>query len=262
VIWQKKSRTPPVGYTYGPRYRPSITNVLRVLVYVGLRKRRSLARDALLAFWAAPEPPLLRGADRLPESGPYVIVANHYERPGLWMAWPALLVSLLSVSRSGGDVHWVAIQEWDSLSLFGFRIPPSWVRVVFERAFFTYGIVAMPSMKASSQERANALRHAAGMLKQGNIIGLMPEGDVGPTPELIEAREGVGLFLLLLSTTSPLLPVGLFEDGERLVAQVGEAVDVAAARQIAKADRDQWVRDKVMKSIRDLLPQSLWGHYR
>ena len=85
------------GYAYGSRYRPSWPTTLRALLYIVIGRRRSLARDAFYALRDAPRPPLVRGEDRIPASGPFVVCANHYERPGLWMAWQAVLVSGLTV---------------------------------------------------------------------------------------------------------------------------------------------------------------------
>jgi 1-acyl-sn-glycerol-3-phosphate acyltransferase len=262
MSWQSKSASPPPGYRYGRRYRASWENVIRAIIYIARGKPRSLAQDALLAIPNMPAPPLIRHADRIPESGQCVVVANHYERPGLWMAWPAIFAGHAVRERTGKDVHWVAIEEWESFSLWGIAVPPGVVKVVFERAFQTYGILAMPSPHAPATARAGAMRAAVQEIKEGHIIGLMPEGDVGATPELLEAREGVGAFLLLLAGRAPLLPVGLYEENDRLVADFGSPFPLELPAEVPKNDRDRWVRDRVMRAIRDLLPEPLWGIYR
>jgi len=210
-----------------------------------------------------PVPPLVRLADNIPETGPLVLLANHYERPGLWMVWPAFLAGHLVRERTGRDTHWIAIQEWESFSVWRIPVPPSIIRRVFERAFHTYGIIAMPSADTPAAGRASSMRAAAQLVHEGQIIGLMPEGDVGPTPELLEAREGVGSFLLLLAGRGArMLPVGIYEEDQRLVAHFGPAFELTAPTDLPKADRDQWARDRVMLAIRALLPEPLWGVYR
>lgn len=260
MSWQPKSLVPPPGYSYGPRYRPSWFHVLEGAVFILLGRPRSLARDALRAMTDAPLPPLIRGQDRVPETGGFVVAANHYERPGLWMAWPALLVSQLVQARTGGDVHWVVIQEWESLSVMGIPVPRAAVRMTFERAFRVYGLHAMAPPYATASARAASMRAMAEAVRRGQVIGLMPEGDAGPTPELLEPREGVGAFLLLLR--APIIPVGLYEEGGRLVAEVGAQFELHPPEAIDRADRDRWARDQVMCAIRNLLPQPLWGVYR
>lgn len=263
MSWQPKSATPPPGYRYGPRYRIAREHIARALAYILLGRPRSLARDALLAIGVMPAPPLVRGGDNVPESGPFVVLANHYERPGLWMAWPAMYVGHLVRERTGQDTRWIVIEEWESFSLWGIDVPPSVVREVFQRAFRVYGILAMPAPYAPAARRAAAMRHAAGETKAGRILGLMPEGDVGPTPELLEAREGVGSFLLLLAASGArMLPVGLYEEDGRLVAHFGAPFHLDPPPEIAKADRDRWARHRVMLAVRDLLPEPLWGFYK
>jgi 1-acyl-sn-glycerol-3-phosphate acyltransferase len=209
-----------------------------------------------------PRPPLVRGADRVPEEGRFAIVANHYERPGLWMAWPALALCHVILERTGKETHWVAIEEWESFALFGLPIPPSLIRRVFQRAFRTYGIIAMPPPTAPMAARASAMRVTARRVRDGKIVGIMPEGDVGATPELLPAREGVGSFLQMLGVAGArILPVGLFEEDERLVIQIGDPYRLEVPRGMGRDEADRYVRDHVMRTIRDLLPPPLWGPY-
>jgi 1-acyl-sn-glycerol-3-phosphate acyltransferase len=263
MSWQEKSTALPPGYTYGGVYRPTKTNVLQAAFYISRGRPRSLAADGMRAFRHAPAPPILRGADNVPEQGPFVLVANHYERPGLWMAWPAVYLSNAVRQRTGSDLHWVAIEEWESFRIRGMPIPPWATRLVFRRAYSTYGIVAMPPLGSSAAARAAAMRSAVHVIKSGGVIGLMPEATVGPTPELLEAREGVGEFLLLLANAGGcILPVGLFEESARLVARFGKVIELSVPHDVSKQDRDRWVRRRVMCAIRDLLPPALWGVYK
>ena len=205
MSWQAKSAASPAGYAYGPAYRPSWPNRLRAILYILAGPPRSLARDALLAMRDAPLPPLVRGEDNVPETGPFVVVANHYERPGLWMAWPALFLSTLALSRSGADLHWVAIEEWESFSLWGIPIPPGVTRAVFQRAFHTYGIVAMASAAAPAAERAASIRAALREVRKGRLIGLMPEGDVKPRPSFSRPAKVWAHFCCCWLTRAPRL---------------------------------------------------------
>jgi hypothetical protein len=260
MSWQQKSSTPPPGYAYGPQYRASLANKLRAFLYIAAGRPRSLARDAFFALREAPVPPIVRGLDHIPTRGPFVVTANHYERPGLWMLWGALAISDLVLVRAGEDTHWIAIEQWESLSVAGISIPPEATRVVFERTFRTYDLLAMPPPDAPAAPRAASMRAAAGMIRAGRIIGLMPEGDVGPTPELLPAREGVGAFLLLLR--APVVPIGLYEEDGRFVVHAGEPFTLTPPRDLPKDGRDRWARTRVMTAIRDLLPEPLWGAYR
>jgi len=236
---------------------------MRAIVYVARGKPRSLARDAALLLWDVPATPLVRGLDNVPEEGPLVVVANHYERPGLWMAWPAVLVAHVMRLRTGCDIRWIAIEEWDSFQVAGIHVSRDLIRTVFQRAFRTFGILAMARPDTPAVARAKSMRAATQEIKDGRVIGLMPEGDVGPTPELLEAREGVGVFLHLMAAAGALiLPVGISEEQGRLVTHFGHPFELSIPRHVPKAERDHWVREHVMRAIRDLLPPPLWGFYR
>src|SRR5579875_2555995 len=217
-----KSAVPPTGYAYGPDYHPSRLNIARAIYYISRGRPRSLSRDAQYLLPDTPAPPLIVGADNVPERGALVLTANHYERPGLWMAWPALIAGVFTRERTGRDTHWVAIEEWESFSFHGIPIPPPVIRAAFARAFATYGILAMPAPNAPAAERAAAIRAATRPVRDDGIIGLMPEGTIGSTPELLPTPEGVGTFLLLLAAAGArILPTGLFEEDGRLVVRYG-----------------------------------------
>jgi len=262
MSWAPKSAVPPTGYAYGPDYHPSRLNIARAIYYISRGRPRSLSRDAQYLLPDTPAPPLIVGADNVPERGALVLTANHYERPGLWMAWPALIAGVFTRERTGRDTHWVAIEEWESFSFHGVPIPPSVTRAVFARAFHTYGILAMPPQTAPAAERAAAVRNATRLVREGGIIGLMPEGTIGSTPELLPTPEGVGTFLLLLAAAgATIIPTGLCESEDRLVIRYGPPISLTA-RQVPKDERDAWARRRVMLAIRNLLPQPLWGAYR
>jgi hypothetical protein len=263
VSWAFKSKVPPAGYTYGPSYRPSVFNFLQAGYFILRGKPRVFASDVAWVLRHAPVPPLIRGADLIPEGGRFVIVANHYERPGLWMAWPAGFIAHVVQQRTGKDAHWIAIGEWQSFTLGPIHIPSSITRTVFERAYGAYGLIAMAPPTAPASARASSIKAAVKAIKEGGIVGLMPEGTVGLTPELLPAREGVGTFLMLLAHAGArILPVGFYEEQERLVAQVGAPFDLEVPSHLPKSDRDRWVSDRIMCSIRTLLPEPLWGAYK
>lgn len=262
MIWHSKSAAPPDGYTYGPPYPPTFHVTSFILWAVVRGKRRSMGRDTSHVLTGMPVAPLIRGANNIPEDGRLVVVANHYERPGLWMAWPALFVANCVYLRRGEDVHWIAIETWDTLRVFGVPISRTWIRKVFKRAFGVWSMIGMPRRDDPASNRALALRAATHEVRAGHVIGMMPEGEVGSTPQLLPAREGSGAFLLLMAAAGArILPVGIYEENDRMVAHFGEPYELRAPRDIAKEERDTWARTRVMCSIRDMLPRPLWGYY-
>jgi hypothetical protein len=107
------------------------------------------------------------------------------------------------------------------------------------------------------------VRGTIAAIKAGQVIGLMPEGTVGETPELLSPREGVGTFLLLATAAgAKIVPAGIYEEAGRLVIDVGAPFGLDLPSGLAKGERDGWARTQVMNAIKDRLPEALWGAYR
>jgi hypothetical protein len=120
----------------------------------------------------------------------------------------------------------------------------------------------MPAPHAPATARAATIRAAVQVIREGGIVGLMPEGDVGPTPALLEAREGTGNFLLLLAAGGArFLPLGIYEEGGRMVLHTGESFSLDMPPDASRQNRDLWARTTVMRRVKELLPQPLWGAY-
>ncbi len=82
------------------------------------------------------------------------------------------------------------------------------------------------------------------------------------TGQLIEPMPGVGSFLLSLSNRGiPLLPVGIFEEGGRLIASFGPPFSIQVPPGVEKGERERLASQQVMVAIGRLLPRELWGAY-
>ena len=147
------------------------------------------------------------GADRIPD-GPVILVANH---ESLFDPW------LLALAT------------------------PRTVRYMAKSELWKYRLVgaAIESFGAFPVERGagdtTALSRAAELLRQGNVLGIFPQGTSRRLPQRPYHR---GAARLALSTGAPLVPVGM-TDARRLpspwgkrrtVIKVGEAIHVDPAR--------------------------------
>jgi len=233
-------------------------------IWAVLRGRtRNLAADVEATLMAArPEPHALND-QHIPPEGPFVLVANHYERPGLKVFWGGMLASHAVGQRrtSQRSLRWLMTSEWYDFRLGPLPVPVWALRWLFRRIAQVYGLVIVPRAAERGVGRAAALRTILNVLRgSGDAIGLFPEA-IG-TGQLIEPMPGVGSFLLSLSNRGiPILPVGIFEEEGALIASFGPPFSIQVPRSVEKGERERLASEQVMVAIGRLLPSELWGVY-
>src|SRR3990170_1848936 len=235
---------------------------------LALGRRRSFYRDSETTLRGVRPPPRVEGEEHIPSEGAFVVVANHYERPGLNMHFAGMLVSLAIGRRrpQSPGVHWVITSQWIRRRLGVLPVPDAFWRWTFRRAAHMYDFVVMPRAAERVMGRAGALRQAMAYAlgrggHSGEPLGLMPE--VLGKGVLIEPPAGVALFLKSLSDRGlPLLPVGLHEQEDgALVARFGEPFRISPAESKDAGEVDRLAREQVMVAIGRLLPREYWGFY-
>ena len=244
-------------------YRLRISVILRFIWAVLRGQTRILAADVEATLMAARPKPQALNEQHIPAEGAFVLVGNHYERPGLKVFWGGMLVSRTVAQRrtSRESLRWLMTSEWQNFRLGPLPVPVWVFRWLFRRIARVYGLVIIPRPTERAVGRAAALRTILNVLRDGEeAIGLFPEG-MG-TGQLIEPMPGVGSFLLSLSSRGiPLLPVGIFEEGGRLIASFGPPFSIQVPRGVEKGERERLASQQVMVAIGRLLPRELWGAY-
>ena len=248
----------------GSRYVFPPTLLLRIALSVALGRPRSLGDDSAAGLRGAYPPPRTCGIEHLPRSGPFVVVGNHYQRPGLWAGWGAMLANA-AVRQTGErprELHWLMTSELLAFRLGPVPVPRALLRWVFRRfAYRVYGFGLVPARESGQVGSTAGLRIAARWLAAGEPVGVLPEGTA--SVELCEARPGVGLFLAWLTRDEvPLIPVGVAEVEGVLTARFGPPFRRPRLAGGSKVERDAALRETVMVAIARLLPPALWGYYR
>jgi hypothetical protein len=232
-----------------------------------LGRRRSFVGDSRWTLRDVRPRPRAEGEEHIPRQGPFVLVANHYERPGLNTHFAGMHVSQVVAQQrpQAPEIHWIITSEWFRRRLGVLTVPDAFWRWTFRRVARMYGFVVMPRLPEKVMARAAALRHALAYAvgrggSPGEPLGLMPEA-LGKGV-LIEAMPGVGLFLKVLSDHGlPILPVGLLERDGALTAVFGPTFRLELPATADQEELDRLAREQVMVAIGRLLPREYWGFY-
>jgi len=222
--------------------------------------RRSLLRDCQTFLRTNPYPRRVEGIDHVPQAPPFVLVANHYGRAGLRPYHSGLvLTGLLAQARPDvPHIRWVITSEWFGRRLGPVPIPSSLYRWTFRRVAKVYRAAIMPRRAGEVVARAAVLRDIVRAL-QREAVGLMPEA--GGSGTLRQPLEGSGLFLHSLARRGvPVIPVGLWDDGDTLVVSFGPPLALAPAGE-DRLEQDRSASEQMMVAIGRLLPERQWGAY-
>lgn len=209
---------------------------------------RSFARDCADLVGRIEPPPLTTGLEHIPVDGPVMVVANHFQRPGLWIGWAGAVLTAAIGSRRGTDpaVHWLATGSIQLLqrSRRGPEIPLT--RGLLRRVARLYSMSALPL--GDRAERAAVLRAWLRWLLRGEVIGIFPEGLAGKSDHLRRPEPGFEMLLRVAKRAgAAVVPAGIHESDGRMVVAFGPPVSGGA--------------ELVMREIARLLPASMHGPY-
>jgi len=248
-----------------PRYEYARLRLLPNLVMFGLSLlfgwRRSFAGDGALLMKVNPFPRRVEGIENVPESGRFVLVMNHFDRPGLHPYHCAMMVSCFLKQHRPDvpEVRWTFTSELHGRRIGPFPIPLSLIRWVFRRIARVYNLVVMPRREELVMGRAAALR---------TLLRALDEAPIGITPEargsgrLVEPPRGSGLFLLSLARRGvPFLPVAVWEEDTTLVFRFGPPFRLSVPDGLPREGADRLARERVMTAIGVLMPPDWWGEY-
>ncbi|MBL8231406.1 MAG: hypothetical protein JNL98_23125 [Bryobacterales bacterium] len=175
--------------------------------------------------------PVALGLENLPADPRFLLVANHYQRKGMWILHPASAITQVIAEHYGPQdppVRWVVTANWPPWRIGPWRFP-SPGDILLPRVAHALWCYPVSFAGANPQYTARSVRQ---ILKDApNLtrpIGLFPEGVAGSAGRLADPLPGVERVIQLLAKAGmPLVPVGISEAG-RLVLRFGPLLTPAA----------------------------------
>jgi hypothetical protein len=256
-----------------PRYAYPLGLSLSIAVSVVLGRKRAFGADAEQLIHGIVPEPCVENAHWIPREDPFIVVTNHYCRPGYGVWWGiALITAAIAQCRPpSNEIVWLMTNRWTYPDPLRSRLITPLTRLVFTRVARTYGFVPTPPMPPQSrytEEGARSVRHILSLLGSSAnagkpMIGLAPEGRDGPDGSLIEPPSGTGRFLLHMARHGlEALPVGVAEINGVLTARFGPPFALGSRPELNKKEQDHQASAQVMVAIGTQLPRALWGAFR
>jgi len=256
-----------------PRYSVSPGLALAITASVLLGKKRSFSADAKRMIKTFTPAPRVENAHCIPRAGPFILVTNHYYKPGyrVWWGIAAIAAAIAECRPSSREMVWLMTNRWTYTNHLQSLVVTPLTKVVFTRLARMYGFVPTPPMPRQPQyteEGAQSVRRILSLLDpHKNVempaIGIAPEGRDSPDGSLIEPPFGTGRFLIHMAKHGlHLLPVGVAEIEGALTIRCGPLFTLDEWPHLSKSEQDRQASTQVMLAIGRLLPAELWGVYR
>ncbi|MBN1887824.1 MAG: 1-acyl-sn-glycerol-3-phosphate acyltransferase [Thermoflexales bacterium] len=244
-----------------PAYPILWKNVFELLLAAVRLRERSFQADARAWVEALCPPLQVQGRQHIPASGPALLTVNHYSRPDFQAWWIAFAISAVVPA----DVHWVMTAAWTFAGQPIARPLTPLSRWLFQRIASVYHFTPMPPMPPAPSEteaRAQAVRRVLDYARTTAqpLVGLSPEGQDVASGVLGWPPPGAGRFVSHLARLCHhIVPVGVYEDGDRLCLRFGAAYHLTLPPQLDAAERDRQASWVTMQAIARQLPPQLRG---
>ena len=159
--------------------------------------------------------PVARGLERLPASPRFVLAANHHEREGLWIAYPAAALAVIIGGHYGlqpPPLRWVVTANFPRWQVGPWRIPSPGDLLLprVAHAVYSYPVAFAKTNPAFSARSLRRLLRDARALECP--LGLFPEGVAGKAGRPAAPLPGVERLLVHLARLGlPVQPVAISE---------------------------------------------------
>lgn len=177
--------------------------------------------------------PIVTGCEELPRSARFVLVANHFQRKGMWILHPAAVLTQAIRKHYGpGDSHipgdppvrWLVTANWPRVRIGPLRFPSPGDLLLPRVA---HALCCYPVSFAGSNQAFTA-RSIRRILREAPLasrpLGIFPEGVAGAAGKLAPPLPGVDRLIMHLAKAGlPVQPAAISESG-RLLIKFGKTI--------------------------------------
>lgn len=190
----------------------------------------------------------VEGLERIPESGPLLIICNHCSNAD------GMLLMAFVVPAMGRPMGWLGKEEALHWPIFGWGMRQNGVMGVRRGA-----------------GDLEAFKMAKSVLDNGGVLTIFPEGTRSPTGALQEAKEGATV--LAVRSGAPILPIAIIgsqrfwpkgkppRPGRRMTVRVGETFTLSMPKGGDRHDSLRAATAEMMRHVAELLPEEQRGVY-
>jgi 1-acyl-sn-glycerol-3-phosphate acyltransferase len=228
-----------------PRYPSIVLTALSVIASRIINRKRSFRAEALRLTSRITPPVIVEGIENLPASGGFLVVVNHYARPGFSTAWISLAISAVIPV----ETTWIMSEAWAFTgNSFGFILRPL-MRFILASINQVYGFLSMPSMVEGFNtplSRAAGVRRAVEFARAHPqvVIGLAPEGQDSPLQGVGLAPAGAGKFMGF-----PILLAAVSESSGQFTVKFGPPFNLPSDSHIPREQVDEFIRLLVREAM-------------
>ncbi len=199
--------------------------------------------------------PVITGVEQLPASPRFLLVANHYQRKGLWILHSASVLTQAILRHYGPDsppllppVRWLVTANWPPIRIGPLKLPSpgDWLLPKVAHALWCYPVSFAGANPAFTARSIRAILRDAKTATRP--IGLFPEGVAGDAGTLHPPLPGVERLIAQLARLGvPAVPAGISESDGRFQIRFGTAL---AADELLRTDN---AAQLCMDRVADLL---------
>lgn len=204
--------------------------------------------------------PIVEGLEQLPASSRFVLAANHYQRPGLWILHAAGVLTRLVVLRYGlsnPPVRWIVTANWPPIKLGAWTVA-SPGDVLLPRVAAAFSCYPVSFSRSNPAFTARSIRRILREIPAGNRpLGLFPEGVLGTADQMSDPLPGVDRLLTHLAKRGvPVVPCGISEHG-RFVIRFGRVIETSDVLRAGDAAEMAMARIRELVGTPPIPPEKL-----